>query len=549
MLKNLILNNLVTINNINIQFHSGFNVITGETGAGKSIIINSLKLLAGINKIDKNNLFSDKPAIITAVFTIDQLNEDTVMHLNNNCGIIIEQEIIIKRIININKSSSYINDQPVTISTVKNIIEDIIEIHGQFDHANLLKPENHIFILDKYAKIDYQNCKKYWQQFKTIKNKKTELQNRLAQINSQQDTIQDKIADLSIIENIENEEELEQKRRYLLNKQNIFNYAQQTLEIINSNNGLDEQLRLLSHNINKINDLISTPDIINAIDRASIEINEISNIITQKFTDTDNDHDSLEAIEEKFFLIKDLHRKYKTNTLNDLKTLIKNSLQSVTEIEQQINALSKKENETLELYTQAAKNISNQRNVAAKKMSELVNKELSSLKLDHAKFNIEIMQLTQDKYKDYGYDNVNFKIANNLNNKYTDPLKTLSGGEISRLILILKTIYNTERKVKTIIFDEIDSGTSGSVAMTIGKKLLYLAQNTQVISTTHSPQVASKGQYHLQVQKTINNDIVSTTIYYLKDAKAKNEEIAKLISGSEITDEARAAANKLINNE
>ena len=552
MLRELEIKNIVLIEHLNIVFKSGLSVLTGETGTGKSILLDSLGLILG-NRSDFSLIGRHAEfASVTAVFDIPA--NHPVKEILDKYNIVNDTEIIIRRDLKKEgKSKCIINDTLVTRNTLIEITDQIIEIQGQFEDRGLLNVNSHLSLLDSFAKhegliADTKNAYNNVLKFKKLIND-AEMEYNRNKANSS--WIKDSLEQLNALNPEQDEEEsLSLKKTALVNQDNILNSINECKKIIEEEHGLEYLLNQLIKNIDNINSygdksLLGAFEIVN---RSSIEINEIKIMINNESLKITEDSQSLEMIDDRLHELRSQARKHRCKveelprimeSLNlELETLRNNNILSVE--------LKRKYEESVNQYNKTSDLLSESRNNAAIILSSNINKELPYLKLENAKIEISIANLTDDRRSVHGKDKVVFLASTNSGMDMNPINKIVSGGELSRFLLAIKFVLETSIQNRTIIFDEIDSGIGGSVANAVGIRLAKLGQAYQTIIVTHSPQVTSKGIQHYLIEKNTINNITQTKITELF-GKDRIEEIARMLSGDTITNEAREAASKLIN--
>lgn len=558
MLKNLQIDNVVLIENGEIDlnnFDCGLCVLSGETGSGKSILLDSFGLAIGFRSNLRLIGINKDKATVNAEFSLK--NNDSVKEiLKENALTNEENENILKirRIIDKNSSSKvFVNDQNIGVNLLAKIGENLVEIHGQHDQRGLLDPACHEIILDEFAKNQdlLKKIKKTYEEIREIENQINDFEQKKEQIKREEDYLSYIIKELESADIKEGEEEeLSQKKEKLIGLEKILNFLNDlNTNLSQSNSQLILAQRTIGRNQNTINNFLSEEkeffEQINIqIDRQNTEIEENLRQISIFERDLKSNDDNLEEIEERLFQIKALSRKFNT-TSNELAKIVEDARQKLNTIEKQEEIASdfiiKKEKLTKE-YQESAQKLSQKRKTAAQNLSKKVEEELQFLKMENVKFIVEITK--NPDFTASGMDKVRFFSAINKN-QADDISKIASGGELSRFMLALKVALMEIKSVPTIIFDEIDTGIGGSVANAVGERLKALSQKLQIFVVTHQPQIASKSDVHFKISKSLINEKVNTKIEKL-DQESKIKEIARMLSGEDITQEALAAAKKLI---
>ena len=548
MIRHLSINNLMLIDKIDMDFGIGLCVLTGETGAGKSMILESLELLSG--RRVKTNMRSDngQKTVITALVEISKYT--FIKKILDDLDINVEDEIIIKRIIDSDgKSKAFINDNLVGLTTLKTITSNLFEIHSQFSEQGLLDNSTHMSTLDNFG--NYQNelkkLSETWLELKTAEKEYLEEQSRFEEIKNKREEYEIYYNELKNFEPKKGEfEKLEHKKKILQNSRKI---NENLNEIIN--NFIKEDPpgveKLFAKNLlmlNQIRDLLdqSTINEIDKLDSISFEISEICKTL-QNFLNQELDHSSLEKVDDRVSDYKKLSKKHsiEPDFLESKLIEIKKKLQLTEEGNLNIEKLINKLKDIEKKYLDQSQIISNLRKENAEIMDNKINSEFPELKLENATFKTIISDCERTEK---GKDKVVFNIKTNPKSKMGEIKSISSGGELCRIALAIKVTAEKEN-FSTMVFDEVDSGIGGAVSTAVGERLQKLGKNRQVLVVTHSPQVASLGIHHFLVKKELLNNVTSIEVIKI-DNHDKINEIARMLSGKQITHEAIEAAKKLI---
>ena len=573
MLKKLTINNIVIIDKAEISFSTGLSVLTGETGSGKSILLDALGLTIGLRSSQRLIGNNNSKAEVIAEFYIKN---------NDNCQKILEEnylvnsdnadEIIIRRIVSDNSSSKvFVNDIPIGVNLLAKIGETLVEIHGQHDQHSLLNSKSHLTILDEFSDNSelLTKVKQSYQELKEIDEKIEQINRQKEQANREQDYLS------HIIEELENANVEENEEQKLVEAKDQFNQQEKIINFLNDlKNNLAESLnfqisaqKILLRNHNLIENYLKdqrdffekfTDDFdkqINFTDSSLSCINSLLKLIN-------NQDYNREEIEERLFLIRNLARKFNVKS-DDLSTFIndaKSKLLLITNSKQIFQDLEQQRKNALNHYQKIAKELSKKRQENSKILAKKVEDELAFLKMNDTKFRIDFINnsqgniadniaddLSNSSYSINGFDRIKF-VASTNNNNFDDITKIASGGELSRFMLALKVSLMNVKSTPTMIFDEIDTGISGSTADAVGNRLKTLAKNLQILVVTHQAQISSKANTHFKIsKKTIssdNNKKVSTLIEKLSNEQSE-QEIARMLSGETISDEAILVAKNL----
>ncbi len=551
MLYKLLIKDIVLIKKLEIEFKPGLSVLTGETGTGKSILIDSLGLILGNRANFKLIKSGENKASVTAIFRINK------NHSVNTCLSILDieenDELIIRREININgKSSSLINDVPVSINTLQTIGLKLIEIQGQFDSHSLLNEKNHIYYLDKfcdhYSKLN--DVKKNWEDFLQIKKELTEITLIFNENLKNEDWLRDALEQIKKIYPKKNEEEsLIKKRKFLINQDKIISSFEKSRQILESENGLNDQIRKLSLLFLKLEDIEQDDisKISSLINETQLNLEELTTSINHANIQQKKDGENIENIEDRIHELRRQANKHncKIDDLINVENNLQEKLDNINKNNYKKESLKKKLEESFLIYENSCSNLSNSRQKNSILMIKKINSELPSLKLENAEFNIKFEKLDKSEYSKNGFDKINFEARTNKGSNIGKLSDIASGGELSRFLLAIKVVLENDLDNKTLIFDEVDSGIGGATASAVGEKLAKIGDKYQTIVVTHSPQVTAKGINHYLISKEIlNNDTISKT-FELNDME-RVEEIARMLSDKDITSEAREAAKKLL---
>ena len=549
MLRFLSIKNIILIDSLNIDFSNGLCVLTGETGAGKSIILDSLGLVIGYRADYSIRPKNEKITEITATFS--DIYKSEINEILRNLGIESSDEIILKRqLSNDNKSKSFINDHLVSLNTLKALGSHLIEIQSQFSEQGLLDSSTHINVLDEYGELfDQKNkVRDNWLKMEKVGQELKNLHELILNIKENKENIEYDLKELNNFQpKLEEYETLINKKKNYVNATKI----EENLNLVINNFSSDQKKGiedLISENIKSLINIDEyldkdTKEIVTSLDSMLIEIQEYKNILesfkTQNFLGDSN----LDELEDRIYQYRKLSKKHDCN-VNDL-IEIQNSLKKKNEsLDIKEIEIEKKENyfsELKEQYNFESKKLSEKRKKIANIVDEQVNLELPSLKLESAEFKTII---THDISGINGRDKVVFKIKTNKNQELDELKKITSGGELCRFALAIKVVTSKKNTV-SIVFDEVDSGIGGAVASAVGERLRRLGSNRQVLVVTHSPQVASLGNEHFKVKK-INKLEETLTMITKLEKSDRIKEIARMLSGKEITREAEAAAIKLL---
>ncbi|MGK4046313.1 DNA repair protein RecN [Ligilactobacillus salivarius] len=551
MLQELSIRDFAIIDEIQISFQPKMTVLTGETGAGKSIIIDALGLLAGGRGSTEFIRKGEKKAVIQGLFTLPK--EANTYSILEEYGIDSEDgQIILQRdLYRGGRNICRINGMMVNLATLRKIGETLIDIHGQNEHQELMRPENHIDLLDEYDKktsqlrnqyqVVYQNYRKLKLSMEKKEADEKAWAQRLDMLNFQVKEIEE--ADLKINE----EDELVEEKNKLDNFQAIHDALELSYQILSG-----EKIDVVGNLGNAMNELSDVSDLSENLQEINTKISDAFYSLEDVARDISDELDSMEwngerlnEIEERLELIHQLKRKY-GDTIEDIlhyHSRIEKELREMENAEQNSEKQERQLSEALEKVKELAIKLSKQRKKSAKKLEKMIHEQLSALYMDKAVF--EVKFLNNSKLYSKGIDKVEFYIQTNPGEEMGPLAKIASGGELSRIMLALKTIFSQKMGVTSIIFDEVDTGVSGRVAQAIAEKISQISNNSQVLCITHLPQVAAIADNHYYISKSVNDGRTETSLKEL-DEKQKIREIARMLSGSEITELTLKHAEELI---
>lgn len=545
MLKQLTIKNLAIIDDISIDFENNFNVLSGETGAGKSIIIGALNLILGRRASIDEIRYDCESATIEALFYLNNLACENISQILN---LDVEDELIIYRNININgRSICKINNNLVNVSTLSLIAPFLVDIHQQDESQYLLNSKNHLLLLDSYIKLFENNFldeytyvyDKYLKAKKELENLKNNNLNNydLDYLNYQLSELKDYNYSLSDIE------ELYSEFKKMQNLEKNSSLIQEIIDEFSNENSVISQLYQLKRNFNRLESNDNISEYQERLDSAYEEINDIYSSFKANYSNINFDQNRYNFLQDEISKIKRLQRKFSQTDL----LIVKNELlDRINKIENYENYLIESENKVDELYKiclEKAKKINEIRNRYAIKLTEDIILNLKDLYLEESNFKIKI---TTGEMKKYGNDSVEFYLSTNKGMPLRPLIKVASGGEMSRIMLGLKSVFAKLNPVDSYIFDEIDTGVSGKVATAMGKKMLEISKTRQVLAITHLPQVVALGNYNYFISKKMENNITKTMVKGLNDDE-KLTEIARLLSGDKITNNSLLLAEDLMN--
>ena len=553
MLESLSVRNVVLIDKLDLEFAGGLTILSGETGAGKSVLLDSLGLISG-QRADAALIRNGADKLsVTAVFS-KPAAESRLAELAAENDIEIEDEIVIKRSLSSDgKSKIFINDQPVSLKLLKEFGAELVEIHGQFDNQGLLNPAIHREILDEYGKNGKQLnvVAEAWKKYTLAREERIVAENNLDKSRQEEENLRHWVDELQKLKPIAGEEnELLQRRNEIMNCEKIIESLNVAYGSLTQGADVLSAVRHAQSAIDRANAVVDGKynDIAEALEQTLINADEAVRQIEEVSSALNYNQNEAESIEQRLFALRAAARKHGTD-IDGLPRKLQEMQQQLSAIESGEDGLSelKKNEEKLRLeYLEAAEKLSDLRRKAATALDKSVMRELAPLKMEKARFVTQIAKLPESGYGPKGVDDVCFTVSTNPDSPQGPLNKIASGGELARFMLALKVNLLAAGKDITMIFDEVDAGIGGATAQAVGARLRKLGEKAQVLVVTHAPQVAACGHHHFKVEKKTENNITITYVNELS-AKEREEEIARMLAGEVITDEARAAAKVLIN--
>ena len=548
MLVSLEIKNFLLIKKITVNFIDGFNAFTGETGAGKSIIIEGLKLAIGGKNQTTLNLKNNEFASIKAVFEINRIIKKNLDSLNIN---IEDDYLIVEREINSNqKSKLLINGEIKPLSYVKKLLKNVIEFQENFEQQELFDNKYFLKFIDNIADIKKKDLNLKYEKFKVSKNTYNAHLDNEKNINEKLEILKIKNNKIKILNPIQKEyEELVNQRNLNRNMKKFSDISNEIKKLISNYNSKDN-LNLIEKNLNKLEDINKEySEISKKLASLILDINEIIKELEYKFNSIDYDQIDFDEIDEKIYQYQQLSKFFKIEPeeLYSIKDELLNEINSLENYDKEKIILYNKYLEALNNFKEEAVKVSNLRKKESKKISESINKQLPIVNIEQGEIIFRFSEKEEINYNSEGYDELDVLFRTNKNSEFSSIRKVASGGEVSGLLLIIKSLSADKDGNLTLIFDEVDSGLSGKIASNVSEKINNISKKNQVIAITHSPQVASKANKHWKIEKIIKNDEMTSQIIELNDESRVNE-IASLISGAKITDTAKKVALDLLQN-
>ena len=551
MLTLLAIRNIVLIEALDLTFGPGLGVLTGETGAGKSILLDALGLVLG-NRADSMLVRAgEQQASVTATFEFDELPA-AVREQLAEAEVELEpgEPLIVRRRVKADGGSkAFVNDQPVGVALLRAIGPALVELHGQHDDRGLVNARGHRALLDRYAKADSAEASEAWRMWRVAENRLAEARAAIEQAKADQELLAAHHAELSAIEpEVGEEERLAASRIAMQKGEKLSGDLEDLRHLWDGSDSALANLRAAARRLDRIageHELLA--EALSALDRAVIEASEAEERLARAADALQFNPAELDRIETRLFELRALARKHgcAVDDLPETMRTIRKKLDAIEHGEEELGSLEKTAHDAHEVYRARAEALHAQRVAGAVRLDQAVAAELAPLKLDAARFRTSVAELPEDGWGSHGMDAVEFVISTNPGSDFAPLAKIASGGELSRFVLALKVALAEQGGKGTIIFDEIDRGVGGAVASAIGERLARLADGGQLLAVTHSPQVAARGGTHYVIHKSSQGTVTRTSVSLL-DPSGRQEEIARMLSGAEITSEARAQADRLL---
>ncbi|WP_182418813.1 DNA repair protein RecN [Bartonella sp. HY038] len=552
MLIQLSIRDIVLIEKLDINFDVGLSVLTGETGAGKSILLDSLSLALGARGDASLVRHGAQQGQVTAVFDVP-INHPARLLIREN-GLEDDGDIILRRVQSSDgRSRVFINDQVASVGLIRDIGRHLVEIHGQHADRALIDINAHRDLLDAFGGLggEVTALKQQYQIWRSLEKGLARHRAHVEAAAKEADYLRASVEELSLLDpQFGEEESLAERRGTMMKSEKIASDINEAGEILSGPTSaipiLANLVRRLERKMSEAQDIVEP--IIHQVDQALDALGLAQDAVENAMRIIDFDPRELETVEERLFALRAAARKYSV-AVENLPELRDKLDANLADLDAGETTLTQMEAETLaarDAFDVLAQELSQKRKAAAHQLEAAVMAELPALKLERAKFIIEFTSNLNERQAE-GIDTVEFYVQTNPGTKPGPMMKVASGGELSRFLLALKVALADRGSAPTLVFDEIDTGVGGAVADAIGQRLKRLAQNVQVLSVTHAPQVAARADGHFLIAKaeTGNSNRVSSRIH-LMDKKERQEEIARMLAGAEVTSEARAAAKKLL---
>ncbi len=549
MLTHLSIQNFTLVDKLDLEIYRGTTAVTGETGAGKSIMLDALGLALG-DRADADRVrHGCSKAEISASFDVRKI--PAAKAWLNKLDLDDGNHCILRRVVTAEgRSRGYVNGQPTTMSQLRELGDMLIDIHSQHEHQSLLRKDTHKKLLDEFGNLSsltdkVESTYKYWH---LLRSKLDDLQQQSQEAEQRQQLLSFQVEELNLIDLKKGElEALEQEQKNLANAESNLHACQQVIDISQQEEyGLDNQLRLAIHKLGELAQ--DHPPLANALElmtSAEIQIQEANNVIGDFISATEINPERLEYVEQRLSCIYQCARKHKVHPskLIELHQTLCDELENLTSVEH-LNELIEAEIQAKQAYLGIAVILSDERKKSAEKLTKAVNGQLKKLAMTNARFAIALSPL-HEKLSVHGLENIEFLISTNPGNEPKALAKVASGGELSRISLAIVVVTAKTSRIPTLVFDEVDVGIGGETADVIGSLLRELGKRGQVICVTHLGQVAAKAHQHFQVEKQFSRKTTSSRLISL-DEDQKITEIARMIGGKQ-SEQSLAHAKAMLN--
>lgn len=554
MLLSLSIRDVVLIDRLGATLEPGLSVLTGETGAGKSILLDSLGLVLGAR--GDTGLLRRGASQLAVAAEFDLARDHPARSLLDEHGISGDgSTIVVRRVIGADgRSRAAVDDQPVSVGLLKRLGQLLVEIHGQFESHGLLDPATHLGALDAFGGLetDAAGVAAAWAEWRAATEERRAAEAALAEDRKEEEWLRAMVAELDGLNPRPGEEiALAERRALLMNGEKLLEGLDGAYQALTRDGRVEAALQTARKTLERIADKAEgrVEPILAALDRATDEVADAAGLLEKASADVDLDPLHLERVEERLFALRAAARKHgvEVDGLDGLRQDFAERLAALDNGGEAVGRLAAAERAARSRYVEAARTLGRKRAAAAERLDAAVAGELPPLKLDKATFRTRIQPLDEPQWRESGVDAVSFAVSTNPGQAPGPLGRIVSGGELARFMLALKVVLARVQRVPTIVFDEVDSGVGGAVAAAVGERLARLAREVQVLVVTHSPQVAARADHHWRVTKedAPGGGPPVTRLEALSD-EARREEIARMLAGARVTDEARAAADSLL---
>jgi DNA repair protein RecN (Recombination protein N) len=551
MLKSLAIRDIVLIERLNLAFATGLSVLTGETGAGKSIILDALGLALG-GRGDRGlvRAGADQGSVVADFDPPPSTEMQTLLEAS---AIPFEGELILRRLITADgRSRAFINDTPVSGALLRQVGDLLVEVHGQFDQRGLLNPQEHRLLLDAFGGLSATATavRSTFASWRAAAAQAAELREQLAAARREEDYLRHRERELADLAPVAGEEEdLARRRQAMMNREKVASTLAEALAALSGHGGAIARLGAAERRLERSGEM--APELLEpavaALGRALIEAGEAEAALEAALRGLDAEGGTVDQVEERLFALRDAARKHRV-AVDALPALLAETRASLDGIDAGAGSLEVAERtarDAHEAYRTAAQALSAARAAAATGLAKAVAAELPPLRLDRARMRVRLEPLPEADWNAEGAERVAFEVCTNPGQPFGPLARIASGGELSRFMLGLKVVLARVGTAATLIFDEVDAGIGGATADAVGERLARLGDERQVLVVTHAPQVAARADHHYSVGKRVSDGRTRVDVREL-GAGERRDEVARMLAGAEVTDAARAAAASLM---
>ena len=551
MLSSLSIRDVVLIDKLDLAFEAGIVTLTGETGAGKSILLDALGLALGARSETGLVRAGAQQATVSAAFEIS--DDHPALGLLAEAGLPAELPLVLRRTVSADgKSRAFVNDQSVSVGLLRRIGDGLVEIHGQFDQRGLLDPQTHREMLDAFGghAREVKQVAEAHGAWREAVDALAAAEADAARARSEEGFLAASVEELQRLDPKPGEESaLAEERTLLANAGRLVETINAALADLVGERGAERAVGQAQRALARVQGQAGSRlnPALAGLDRAAAELSEASRALSSVGSALDLDPRKLEETDDRLHALRDIARKHAVavDALAQLKTDLEVRLDALRTAASRIEDLTRSVEWTRKSYAARAQDLSKARAKTGKKLDKRVAGELAPLKLDRARFETRIEPLSESDWGVHGQDRIQFMVATNPGSQPGPIAKIASGGELARFTLALKVVLAESQPAATLVFDEVDAGVGGAVAAAVGDRLKRLSRDMQVLVVTHSPQVAARGDHHWRVSKTPKGTVPTTKVEVLTQPQ-RREEIARMLAGEKVTDAARAAADALI---
>ena len=550
MLRKLHIKNFAIIDNLTIDFDNGFNVLTGETGSGKSIIIEALGVVLGGRSNKEMIKTGSDSAYVEALFYVDSYIKNKL----DEFGIEYDELLVISREIYAGQPSiARVNNKTVTNNVLNAITSNLIDIFGQHEHQSLLDEKNHIHILDSFlfdeSKVLLHEINQLYDEYLAIREKKKDMEIDSIQRERELDLIKYQIDEINSASLTSDDENIEYEYKKINNLEEIFKYGNKALDYIKGDYLEQNALDMIDKSLSQLKDLLKLDDAFqiyyDELQNYRFEISELSLKINSYLSSLYYDEERLLFLRERLDTINSLKKKY-GNSINEIlsyKNNLEEKYELLTNLENELKILDEKLNNLEKNIISKSNKLTKYRQNVAKELEENIKKQLLFLNMENVNFVVNFNK--RQTISRNGIDEIEFLISTNLGEKLKPLSKIISGGEMSRIMLALKAIFADRDNIPSLVFDEIDTGISGRTAQLVGEKIKEISETHQVIAISHLPQIVALADSHFSIYKSSEDNITITRVSKLS-FEERIRELARMLGGVSITDTTLRHAKEML---